>query len=284
MENERIDFLSPLLKIQLKSCMTSKGSALRGMHFHNAIEIVYVEEGRLLCSIGNLAVAINKNAVLFINSDVTHELICDEYAKFTYYQIDAERYLPMSKDGQAHYLYSYLRRQNTLTHKIFYENAELNFILDDIKTEFESKKECYESYINADIYRLCAIFQREGLLSHESTQVDTKAILRLLPAIKYIEENFSSKLLIDDVSRSVYMDKFYFCKFFKKALGTTFTQYILFVRICEAQHLLLSTNQSVEQISEKCGFHSVQYFNRCFKKLCNCTPKAYRAMNATISF
>ena len=72
------------------------------------------------------------------------------------------------------------------------------------------------------------------------------------------------------------MNRHYFCRLFKKATNTTPTEYINFVRIWKAENLLITTDDSVLEISMAVGFSSVSYFNRTFKRLKNTTPTAYR--------
>ena len=71
------------------------------------------------------------------------------------------------------------------------------------------------------------------------------------------------------------MSPHYFCKFFKRVTGLTFTEYILRVRIDKAKELLLKNRLSITQIAYEVGFESSSYFHKVFRKLTHLNPKQY---------
>ena len=62
----------------------------------------------------------------------------------------------------------------------------------------------------------------------------------------------------------VYLTESNFCKFFKKATGKTYSDYLNELRINEACRLLVQSDKSIIQISFDCGFETLSYFNRVF--------------------
>ena len=58
--------------------------------------------------------------------------------------------------------------------------------------------------------------------------------------------------------------------------GVSVWDYITEQRINLAQYQLETTEKSVTQVSEACGFNSIANFNRAFKKLTGMTPREYR--------
>src|SRR5690606_2068634 len=66
-------------------------------------------------------------------------------------------------------------------------------------------------------------------------------------ARKFIEENFSEEISLEQVSRAVSTSTFYFCKIFKKATGLTFTEYLTRVRIERAKEMLLSPHTRISE-------------------------------------
>jgi len=58
--------------------------------------------------------------------------------------------------------------------------------------------------------------------------------------------------------------------------GTTPLQYLLAARVRRGQHLLETTNESVEQIASRIGFGSVTTFRTCFQRIAGTSPRAYR--------
>ena len=98
-------------------------------------------------------------------------------------------------------------------------------------------------------------------------------------AIKYINENISLDINIENVCSAINISKHYFCRQFKQHIGLTVMKYILRTRITLAKTDLVKTNLSVSEISEKNGFSSVSYFCRIFKETEGCTPLQFRKRN-----
>ncbi|MEN0045445.1 MAG: AraC family transcriptional regulator [Bacteroidota bacterium] len=62
------------------------------------------------------------------------------------------------------------------------------------------------------------------------------------------------------------MSKTYFCRWFKKMTGHTFTAYrdkVLIERFCQE---LISSDKNISNLAFNMGFESIFHFNRTFKK------------------
>ena len=94
----------------------------------------------------------------------------------------------------------------------------------------------------------------------------------------YISNHLSENINIDILCNTACMSKYYFCRQFKKITGHTVMNYILITRIAMATTLLTTTNFTVGQISEKCGFSDCAYFCHAFKRYIGETPLGYRKM------
>jgi AraC-like DNA-binding protein len=106
--------------------------------------------------------------------------------------------------------------------------------------------------------------------------VSKKNELRINKVCLYIQNNFYNKISLKEVAELVYLTESNFCKFFKKATGKTYSDYLNELRINEACRLLVQTEKSINQISFECGFESLSYFNRVFLSKKEMTPSKYR--------
>ncbi len=112
-----------------------------------------------------------------------------------------------------------------------------------------------------------------------SSKRDERSTDTIENAKKYISENFSSDISLDDVSRIVNISPYYFSKLFKEATGENFIEYLTNIRIEKAKDLLLNSDMSMKEICAMCGYQDPNYFSRTFKKNVGFTPTEFKEKN-----
>ena len=93
--------------------------------------------------------------------------------------------------------------------------------------------------------------------------------------LQYINENFAS------VSEKDVADRFgisysYFSRTFKQTMNMSFKEYINYLKINEAQRLLLTSPDSIQEISGRLGFSSSSHFINVFKNQKGFSPRQYK--------
>ena len=83
-------------------------------------------------------------------------------------------------------------------------------------------------------------------------------------------------ITLDDVAKEQNLNPSYFCRVFKRASGSSFVDYLNFVRICKSEKMLATSEKSILEIACDVGFSSLSYYTRIFKRYKNCTPNEYR--------
>jgi AraC-like DNA-binding protein len=92
-------------------------------------------------------------------------------------------------------------------------------------------------------------------------------------AIRLIEQNYAdSRLTLSALAREAAMSKFYFLRQFRRATGLTPHAYLKKVRLDQATDYLLSTEQSIKEISALTGFQNASYFCQAFRRIAGKTP------------
>lgn len=109
--------------------------------------------------------------------------------------------------------------------------------------------------------------QDESALSYKLNQI-----------VHYIEEHFSEKITLNQLSEDFSISKFYLAREFKKEYGMTLIQYILAKKITQAKALLRYSNLPIEEIALQCGIGDASYFNKVFKKMEGMTASHYRKL------
>ena len=95
-------------------------------------------------------------------------------------------------------------------------------------------------------------------------------------AVSHFHAHYNQGINIEEYARSRGMSVSWFIRNFKEYTGTTPTQYLLSLRISNAQSLLESTSCNVTEIAEIVGYNNPLYFSRLFKKQCGVSPTEFR--------
>jgi AraC-like DNA-binding protein len=115
------------------------------------------------------------------------------------------------------------------------------------------------------------------LTSTEFHNVSSKTFeLRINKVCTHLQKHFAAPITLTKIAELVHMSESNFCKFFKKATSTTFSDYLNELRINEACHLLIYSEDNISKIAQDCGFESLSYFNRVFLKKKHVSPSLFR--------
>lgn len=99
---------------------------------------------------------------------------------------------------------------------------------------------------------------------------------RIEKAFEFMQTNYDKNVSLADVAKTVSMPEVSFSRFIKKRTGKTFIESLNEIRLGHASRLLIDSTQTVAEISFKCGFNNLSYFNRIFRRKNGCTPTEFR--------
>lgn len=96
-------------------------------------------------------------------------------------------------------------------------------------------------------------------------------------AQKYIDENYMRPdLRISDIAKKLGLSPNYLSKLFMEEIGENFSDYLMNVRMKEAQKLLIYGSYTTQEVAQKVGYENVSYFSVLFKKYTGVTTGQYR--------
>ncbi len=148
-----------------------------------------------------------------------------------------------------------------------------------------------KEYFNKDRYSedLIAGYIREILVTLERT-VERKPYKEnslncsiIQQAVHYISENYHSELSLSMLSSEFALSESHFSRQFKMHTGFGVNEYIVTVRVKNAERMLLTTNLPVTQIAQNCGFNSSSYFAAVFKKIRGKSPISVRKKRGNVN-
>lgn len=131
----------------------------------------------------------------------------------------------------------------------------------------------YEDYIASLFNDILLLVDRQ---QHEQKKATGNVQEQIERAAAYFNENYNTKISIDDYAESLHISTNWFIHNFKQYAGMSPAQYILSLRMVNAQSLLERTTYNIKEISEIVGYENPLYFSRVFKKEIGKSPAQYR--------
>lgn len=99
--------------------------------------------------------------------------------------------------------------------------------------------------------------------------------------VSRITENLTEPLSASDLARDLGMSESAFSRFFRRATGNTFTDFVNHVRVNRACQLLMESDLLITNIGFDVGFNNIANFNRRFLDIKGMTPSEYRRQAAS---
>jgi AraC-like DNA-binding protein len=98
---------------------------------------------------------------------------------------------------------------------------------------------------------------------------------------RYVEINYQDDLSLTRAAAIVAMEPSAFSRFFRRAVGITFTQWLARVRLVKAMEAFSQKNLAVTEVALDVGFADVRTFQRAFKKFTGLTPFDFKRLVRT---
>lgn len=95
-------------------------------------------------------------------------------------------------------------------------------------------------------------------------------------ALEFISHNFQNDISVENIADVCGLNRSYFGKIFKRALGKSPQEFLLSYRMVKAAELLKLTKLSVGDISLAVGYDNQMHFSRAFKSVYGISPKKWR--------
>jgi AraC-like DNA-binding protein/ligand-binding sensor protein len=95
-------------------------------------------------------------------------------------------------------------------------------------------------------------------------------------AERYIWENYTRKISLQEIARASGLSAPYFSTVFKEEMGENLSNYLNRLRVEKASSMLIETDLSLGEISGSCGFEDQSWFSKIFKYYAGISPGKFR--------
>lgn len=230
----------------------------------------------------------NNNLVMYVAKGILHVEQNNRH-----YKLEAGQYIVM-KLTQKHKYYSDAVNPSSVIW-FHFKGKEITSLLDRLDKKgkmplIATSKDCegkilkmfsvtknrkidYEYDLSAQIYSLVLGLIKDSLIMVQNSGDST---LFYFAVDTYIDENISEKLSLEILADTFNMNKYYFCRKFKKHFNNSPMNYINAKRIGIAKNMLDSTNDSLVFIAEQLGFYDQGHFSKTFKSIEGINPLKYK--------
>ncbi|MBR2500468.1 MAG: helix-turn-helix transcriptional regulator [Clostridia bacterium] len=246
-------------------------------HTHDYIELLYALDTDAYVWQNGKKYKFDSGHLFIVNSNEPHTLTFNRNSKYI-----CIKFLPqiLYADENSLFEFKYVLPfllENSKQKRVFYKDelggTDIHKLILEIMEEWQNKRPAYELVIRANILKLfTGVFRywQIGTSSNESYVTDV-----VKTAIEYLENNFDNTTE-EDVAKYCNVSYNYFSYVFKKTMGKTFSEYITYLKLREAEKLLLSTDKSITEIALCSGFSTSSYFIYKFRIEKGITPRQFR--------
>ncbi len=276
------------MKIQLETFSPDDKSSFRLLHnprlndlfywhFHPEYELVYIEGANGTRHVGDHISAFQGSDLVLIGSNIPH--LNFDYGIQTDYNKEVLHLSTDFKDtfiNQIPELSEIFRLFEKSQYGIAFMGATKAEVGKRIKTLHQLRP--FEQFLEVlHIFEILSVSEEFELL-HTLPQINKyskKQQLRLKKIYAFVDENYQQKITVKMAASICNMDKAAFCRYFKRATGKTFIGFLNQYRISQAKRLLMH-GKNISETCYECGFESLSYFNRTFKKIAAENPSNFK--------
>lgn len=257
------------------------------LHWHEELQFCAVVQGTVTFSVNEASWQLETGDGIFINSGYLHMARPLGNPDAGYICLDIHPRLLCGFPGsvlEQDYVLPALS-DPVLTARPLYQRdpwqADVLQKICEIYQESETKKPSWELLATARVYEIFA-----AVLCHQPsddfrTRKWSRANTVAQRILSYLTAHYGEKITLAQIAAYASYTESECCRIFKRFTGESIFAYLRELRLEQSVRLLDSTDQSISEIGESCGFRSPSYYIEAFRQQFHCTPFQYRKKKRT---
>lgn len=256
------------------------------LHWHSDFEIATAVNGVLDVQVGRQHIILNAGDSIFVNGNILHGMkqvsgnIPDPMPNIVF---SGSVIAPEISTIYQKYMRS-ISCCDTLPFIVFNQkNGWHNEVIQLIKNVYCmmcEQNQCYEMGVQRELSRIFEyIFLNfDNLPKTENTRIQINTQIRMQKMLSYIWEHYAETITLEDIAKSANISRSEAGRCFKSYMGCSPVDALIQHRLQIAHMLMKDTTLTVQEISFSCGFNSLNYFNRQFRRTYGYTPRQYQIL------
>ena len=256
------------------------------MHWHPYFEIATAQSGVLDYQVGQTHTILEPGDSIFVNQNMLHGIRQVSGSAPDPLPIIVFSGTVVAPENSAIYQ-NYIQpilACSSLPFVVFRQGNDLwNEVHRQIHAIYCAMRErpvCYELAVQRSLCCILeAVFRNlDSLPKSEASRVQLDAQIRLQKMLSYIYENYTRTITLADIAGAANISRSEAGRCFQAYLGCSPVEALIQHRLETARHLLQQTTMTLQEISFACGFHSVNYFSRQFRRKYGYSPGEKRGL------
>jgi len=254
------------------------------LHYHKELELAYIIEGYGMRYVGSSINPYKKGDLVLIGQELTHVWISDDafYEENTALLTKA---IVIKFDIDFAGRNFFLLKEAIAIKNILEEaggglriKGSSNRVICNIMQSMIQQSPLEQIISLLQILNVMSKTKDVNILSsydfHKSKNVKEKD--RMNKIVQYTMLQFKQTITLEEISQVANLSKSGFCRYFKKSMKKSYTEFLYEIRVQYACKLILEKELGIQQISYEAGFNNPSAFSQIFKRLKGVPPKKYR--------
>ena len=280
--NENVNLTAGSKKASKIRMYKSDDSVPLDWHFHIEYEIIYIKDGSAIFTINGKETVYEKNTIVFIGNLDKHMMtpMKEPYVRYVTI-IDSDFFEQIVTEPILSSIFKH--RTEQFSNGICLTEDDSNFVLNNLELsldEHDAADSFYEYYCMTYVLKILIRLFRSNR-THFPDFVNIRKSQTIAPIQKYLDENFTQLITLDELSAHFFINKYHLIRMYKETTGYSIKRYITLKRIRKAKELLYYTQKDISQIAFECGYNSTSNFIRAFKDAEGITPLCFRRKHST---
>ena len=250
-------------------------------HSHPGMEFIYVHEGEGSAIINQNIYPFKPGSLMYFQPFQLHRVKAEIQSSGSYIRskLLLEPSVVESFMGQFNVLQRFFLhlRQSNLDCQVIQVAAPSQFDgLFKLYGSYDKQLACTENFALFLMIFLNTLKDQWTAQNQAEREVQLRHICYAEHVMQWIESHYHEEFTLTALVNELHLSSFHISHLFRKATGSTITEYLMHRRLRETCLLLRTTSLPLQELCIRIGISNVSYFCQLFKKRLGITPAQYR--------
>lgn len=248
-------------------------------HWHDDIEFCIVLSGRMSYNVNGGDIRLDEGDGIFINTRQMHRNFSDDRKDCEYLCILLHPMLLCASQYVEETFVRPVLENGAFSYQVLQKDCEWARRVCGKLREMYGRHEAPGSQlaVQSGFFQIWEELYKNAPIEQKASKPRSQNLNALKDMIAYIQNNYQSRVTLEDISRAGNMGKTSCSKIFQRYVNQSPSAYLIEYRLRNGAELLRTTDMTVAEICYEVGFGGPSYFSESFRKVFGCTPLEYRS-------